>query len=195
MWTQGQENRWFYYICSSRRRGGTCPDQSYAPMALVHEQVERLIRQIQLPTDWQQRIVELANYKEEIKDVERARAQVQGNITRLTNAYIWQGTDEETYQAELRQLQGRLARLQVPDTPAVVQAGTYLESLAGLWDDLDDRERREVVHILFQEIRLDVKGKNSKIICVQVKPDFVPLFRLDGMEEGDNGCFYLSGPD
>jgi len=194
MWTEGHDGKWYYYFCSAKRRGSACPESNtYVPMDAVHGQIEDLVQRIRLPGDWQQRIVELANYEEEQDQAERTRTQLQARITRLTNAYIWQGIGEDSYQAELQQLQAQLARLEIPDTPAIVQAGTYLESLAGLWPDLDDRERREVIHILFQEVRVDAQGQ--RIVCVQVQPEFIPLFRLDGMEEGEDGCFYLPRGD
>lgn len=199
MWVESHKSRLAstYYLCPARDKAIECADsRQYLQMPLVHEQMEALVLQLRLPDDWQEHIVELSNHKEEKSRAERLRAQLQGRITRLTNAYVWQGMDEADYQNDLRHLQDQLARLQVPDTPAIVQAGTYLESLAGLWPDMDDRERREVVHILFGQVRLDVQSK--QIVCVQVKPHFVPLFRLDSMkelEERENGYFYLPGTD
>jgi hypothetical protein len=63
----------------------------------------------------------------------------------------------------------------------------YLESLAGLWDSLTRKEQREVLHITFADVLIDV----GEVIAVKPNRDFVPLFQFDGMEEGQNGYFYV----
>ena len=41
---------------------------------------------------------------------------------------------------------------------------------------------------IFEAIFVDVAA--CRLVCVKPYPPFVPLFRMDGLEEKANGCFY-----
>ena len=41
---------------------------------------------------------------------------------------------------------------------------------------------------IFEAIFVDVEAQ--RLVCVKPYAPFVPLFRMDGLEEKDDGCFY-----
>ena len=42
--------------------------------------------------------------------------------------------------------------------------------------------------MIFEAVYVDVLGE--RLVCVKPYPQFAPLFRMDGMEEKKDGCFY-----
>jgi hypothetical protein len=70
--------------------------------------------------------------------------------------------------------------LQVPESPALEQAGETLETLGTRYQD-------EMLKVIFEAICVDIE--THKLVCVKPHSQFVPIFRLDGLEER-NGFFY-----
>jgi hypothetical protein len=46
----------------------------------------------------------------------------------------------------------------------------------------------ELLSLSLDPVLVDVV--ESRIVCVKPYPQFVPLFRMDGLEEREDGCFY-----
>ena len=44
-----------------------------------------------------------------------------------------------------------------------------------------------MLNIIFEAVYVDVLGK--RLVCVKPYPQFALLFRMDGMEEREDGCF------
>ena len=85
-------------------------------------------------------------------------------------------------------LQAELDSLKEPDAPQVEAAGETLEGLAEAWEGAPVRLRREMLLTIFQEVRADVAARH--VHCVKPWPPFLPLFRMDGLQE-KHGCFYV----
>jgi hypothetical protein len=47
---------------------------------------------------------------------------------------------------------------------------------------------RDMLKVIFEAIFVDVAAR--RLVCVKPWPPFLPLFRMDGLEERD-GCFYV----
>jgi len=53
-----------------------------------------------------------------------------------------------------------------------------------------------MLKVIFEEAYIDVLGE--RLVCMKPYPQFAPLFRMDGMEEKEDGCFYYderAGPE
>jgi hypothetical protein len=72
--------------------------------------------------------------------------------------------------------------------PDFEQAGETLESLGQEWANAPKKYRRDMLHCIFEAISVDVE--DQRLMCVKPYPPFVPLFRMDGLEEKEDGCFY-----
>ena len=48
--------------------------------------------------------------------------------------------------------------------------------------------RRDMLRVIFEAVYVDVLGK--RLVCVKPYPQFAPLFRMDGLEEMEDECFY-----
>jgi hypothetical protein len=95
---------------------------------------------------------------------------------------------EAEYRRSKADIQAQLDALRVPDSPAVEEAGETLQSLGAEWATAPRKHKRDMLNCIFELLTVDVKAR--KLLCVEPYPPFVPLFRLDGLEEKGNGCFY-----
>jgi hypothetical protein len=66
-----------------------------------------------------------------------------------------------------------------------------------VWAGAPRKIQREMLKVIFEAVYVDVLGE--RLVCVKPYPQFVPLFRMDGMEEREDGCFYYrdkeAGPE
>ena len=72
--------------------------------------------------------------------------------------------------------------------PAIEAAGETLENLGAAWANAPKRYQRDMLRVIFQGIYVDMPAK--RVVYVKPYPQFAPLFRMDGMEEKEDGCFY-----
>jgi hypothetical protein len=66
--------------------------------------------------------------------------------------------------------------------------GETLESLGAEWASAPLRYQRDMLRVIFEAVYVDVLGRRP--VCVKPYPPFAPLFRMDGLEEREDGCFY-----
>ena len=53
--------------------------------------------------------------------------------------------------------------------------------------------QHEMLKVIFEAVYMDVLGE--RLAGVKPYPQFAPLFRMDGMEEREDGCFYYEEKD
>jgi len=179
-----------YYLCPAKRRSVDCPaGGEFAPAEEIDAQVAELVSQLVLPDDWRERLEELAEHQEERENVEGKRRYLEGKLRRLKFLFMEEGDISEVeYRRKRVDLQAQLDALQMPETPEVEQAGETLEGLGQEWANAPKKYRRDMLGCIFEAIYVDVEAK--RFICVKPYPPFVPLFRMDGLEEKEDGCFY-----
>jgi hypothetical protein len=179
-----------YYLCPARRRSVDCPaGGEFAPAEEIDAQVAELVSQLILPDDWRERLEELSEHQEERENVEVKRRYLEGKLRRMKFLFMEEGDlSEGEYRRRKVDLQAQLDALQIPDTPEVEQAGETLESLGQEWANAPKKYRRDMLSCIFEAIYVDVEAK--RLLCVKPYPPFVPLFRMDGLEEKEDGCFY-----
>jgi hypothetical protein len=158
-------------------------------VAAVEEQIADLVRQLQLPEDWRERLKELSDHQEEREDVECKRRYLRNRLRRLRDLYLDGDFTKAEYDRRKADLQSQLDLLQVPEQPAIKQAGETLESLGAEWASAPKKYQREMLLVIFEEAYVDTK--TSELVSVKPYPQFVPLFRMDGLEEKEDGRFYL----
>jgi hypothetical protein len=180
-----------YYYCPSKRRAVDCEtDSELVPTAIIDAQLATLVKQLRLPEDWRARLAELADRREERVEVEGKRRYLQGKLRRLRDLYVEGDYARAEYEQRKADLQAKLDALQVPHQPEVEKAGETLESLGQEWANAPNKFRRDMVRCIFEAVFVDAKAR--RLVCVKPYPPFVPLFRMDGLEEKEDGCFYLA---
>ena len=64
----------------------------------------------------------------------------------------------------------------------------FSEALAEAWQVAPVGLRAQMLKEIFAEIRIDLTGR--RVVAVKPWPPFLPLFRMDGLEEKADGWFY-----
>jgi site-specific DNA recombinase len=179
-----------YYLCPAKRRSVDCPaGGEFAPAEEIDAQVAEFVSRLVLPDDWRERLEELAEHQEELENVQGKRRYLEGKLRRLKFLFMEEGDmGEGEYRRSKADLQAQLDALQMPETPEVEQAGETLESLGQEWANAPKKYRHDMLQCIFEAIFVDVEAQ--RLVCVKPYPPFVPLFRMDGLEEKEDGCFY-----
>jgi hypothetical protein len=141
-----------------------------------------------LPEDWRARLEELAAHRGERADVDGRRRYVTGKLRRLRDLYLEGEYTKGEYSRLKLDLQLQLDALRDPEAPAVEAAGVTLEALAEAWQVAPVGLRAQMLKEIFAEIRIDLTGR--RVVAVKPWPPFLPLFRMDGLEEKADGWFY-----
>lgn len=182
-----------YYRDSAKIQNLDCPAAGrHVPMAAIDEQVGDLVKRLQLPDDWRERLEELASHQEERENVEAQRRYVQGKMRRLRELYLDGDFAKAEYDRRKADLQAQLDALQVPQQPAIEAAGETLESLGAEWASAPKRYQRDMLRVIFEAVYMDPLARC--VVCVKPWPQFAPLFRMDGLREKE-GCFYVGEED
>jgi hypothetical protein len=95
---------------------------------------------------------------------------------------------EGEYRRRKADLQAQLDALRMPEIPQVEHTGKTLESLGQEWANAPKKYWCDMLRCIFEVAFVDVEAQ--RLVCVKPYPPFVPLFRLDGLEEKEDGCFY-----
>jgi len=166
-----------------------CPATGrHVKQEVVDDQVARLVTRLELPGDWRDRLAELSASRAEREDVEGRRKYLQGRLRRLRELYVDGDFDKAEYDRRRADLQGQIDGLRSPDTPEIEQAGEVLESLGAEWANAPKQYKRDMLRCIFEGVYIDMLTK--RLVCVKPWPQFAPLFRMDGLEEREDGCFY-----
>jgi site-specific DNA recombinase len=156
---------------------------------LVDAQVAELVGRLELPDDWRERLAELAHQPEKRENLEARRRYLKDKLKRLRDCYVEGDYTRAEYNRQKADLQGQLDSLREPEPPAVEQAGEVLESLGLEWANAPKKYKRDMLRCIFEGIYVDMLAR--RLVAVKPWPPFVPLFRMDGLEEGEEGVFYV----
>ncbi len=177
-----------YYRCPAAINNLPCPVAGRTVrMDIIDAQVADLVGRLRLPDDWRSRLKEISGHDEERERVEGQRKYLEGKRRRLRELYLDGDVGRAEYDLRKAEIEEDLAALRVPDAPDVEAAGEALESLGDAWEGASLETRRDMLRVIFEAVWVDVAEK--RLVCVRPYPPFVPLFRMDGMEERD-GRFY-----
>lgn len=180
-----------YYREMAYTRGLKCPDSGlWVQAEAVEEEIGAILRNLRLPEDWQEEIREsLINSDERQRLLERRRY-LEGKLRRLGIAFADGVVSEMDYMRERDAVQAELARLEVPEDVAVIDAGLYLETLRDLWNEATLEERRGICQLMLEAVYYDLRSR--QVVELVPKTVFLPLFRTVGvLEEREKGRFWV----
>ncbi|MEN4011396.1 MAG: hypothetical protein ROW48_05140 [Bellilinea sp.] len=88
--------------------------------------------------------------------------------------------EEYQYWQKVSALKEKLALLERVPEPAINRAAQTLLDLRETWENTTQEERRDLVHVMIQEVGVNMTDKC--ILWVKARPDYEPLFSiLDGL--------------
>ena len=147
-----------------------------------------------LPEAWQQEILAQLEQNDLSAQMAAERERLHRRLQRSGQLYVDGIYDRATYEAERDAIREQMEALVVTEPNNVLQAGTQLESLADVWPQASDEERKQICRLLFKEVAIDFETR--KITRIVPHEDFVPLFRFHPflIREAD-GSYRVDLPD
>ena len=178
-----------YYREDSHLRGfRDCPAIGQSVHAdLIDAQVADLIQSIQLPENWKPIVRQMLDAQQGRVDPEAERKDIRGLLRLMRENFEHGQYEREEYQywQKVNVLKEKLALLERVPESAINRAANTLLDLRKTWKNTTQEERKDLVHLMVQEVGCDVAAK--QIIWVKVRHDYEPLFALlDGLHpDGD----------
>jgi len=114
-------------------------------------------------------------------------------LSRSRDPYVDGDFTKAEYNRRRAELHAQLDVLRVPESPDIEAAGNTLETLGDMWAGASKRIKRDMLRTIFEGIYVDLDAR--RVVCVKPFVAFVPLFRLDGLEEKEDGRFYFKEED
>jgi hypothetical protein len=125
-------------------------------------------------------------------DPEAARKEIRSTLRLMRDNFergMYEG-EEYQYWQKVSGLKEKLASLERVPEPALNRAARTLLDLRETWESTTKEERRDLVHIMIQEVGVDVTVK--RVLWVKARPDYEPLFSiLDGMRQDADRQFWI----
>lgn len=182
-----------YYREMSRSRGFVdCPDSGRGVRTeLVDNQIGAIFRQMSLPEDWQEDLAKMVEDDNDWETLQNRRARLVAERKRLKRMNI-KGVfedDPEMFDQELARIRRQLADLPSPaNLETLGYAAEIIEELAEVWDEADKEERRDLLRLAVETVKVDVP--QARVVTIEPYPIFVPLFRkVPILRETDFGVF------
>ena len=183
-----------YYREESHLRGyHDCPYIGQSMRAdLIDDQVADLIRSIHLPENWEPIVRQMLDNQRERADPEAERKEIRGMLRLMRDNFergLYEG-EEYQYWQKVSGLKEKLALLERVPEPALNRAARTLLDLRVTWESTTKEERKDLVHIMIQEVGVDVEIK--RVLWVKARPDYEPLFSiLDGLRHDADRRFWI----
>ena len=151
-----------------------------------------LIRSIHLPENWEPIVRQMLDNQREQADPEAERKEIRGTLRLMRDNFERGLSEGEEYQywQKVSGLKEKLALLERVPEPALNRAARTLLDLRETWESTTKEERKDLVHIMIQEVGVDVV--NKRVLWVKARPDYAPLFSiLDGMRQDSDRRFWI----
>jgi hypothetical protein len=175
------KSKWRYYRHTAQQRGYDCSVQDVGIRAdWLENQWTGIISGIRLPADWKQHIEDLSGNADEREAILREREQIQEKLRRTKQLYRDLVIDDNEYRTSQQSLQSRLSALVLPNSPQLIQAGEYLQSIGKLWSAATLEEQRDITRLMLKSAFVNVEAG----IILSIEP--VPVFRFVFVEVCQN---------
>jgi len=182
-----------YYREMSRSRGyDDCPNSQIGVRAeKLHRQISAIVREIRLPPDWREELIQIIGEETEVSTLQNRRARLVARRRRLKEGYIRGDFDEDVdiYNRELERVRQEIARLpSEDDLGKIQQAADILDSLSEVWDEADLADQRDLTHLMLKKVQVDVV--QGRLLLLHPNAPFIPLFRsVSILQERGLGAF------
>jgi hypothetical protein len=183
-----------YYREESHMSGyHDCPYTGQSVRAeLIDAQIAELIQSIRLPSDWEQIIRNAFQAQKGAPDPDVERKEIR-NTLRLMRENFERGLyagEEYQYWQKVNNLKEKLTLLDLIPETAVHRAAQTLLDLRRTWENTTREERKQLVHIMIQQVGCDVGSK--RVLWVKARPDYEALFyMLEGLYPDTERRYWL----
>ena len=153
-----------YYREDSHLRGyHDCPYIGQSVRAeLIDAQVAELILSIHLPENWEPIVRQMLDDQPERANPEAERKDIRGMLRLMRENFerrLYEG-EEYQYWQKVSALKEKLTLLERVPESAINRAARTLLDLRETWENSTKEERKDLVHIMIQEVGVDVAAKH-----------------------------------
>ena len=186
-----------YYREDSHLRGyRDCPATNTSVRAeLIDDQVAGLIRSIRLPENWEPFVQQMIETQRGKSDPEAERKEIRNSMRLLRENFergLYEG-EEYQYWQKVGALKEKLSMLERVPEAAINRAARTLLDLSQTWEHATLEERKDLAHVLLQEVGCDIPAK--LIRWVKVRPEYEPLFDLlGGLSKNGERRYWIAHP-
>jgi site-specific DNA recombinase len=164
-----------YYREVSHMRGFSCPDERTSILADdLDSQLGRIVQSFELPVDWQKEIRDALESGDEFKTMEDERNVVEEKLKRLGELYLDGMLERPEYLTKRDKLKRQLSALTIPEPETLLEVGQQIESFKHIWAQADESQQREMCHIMFEWMKVDLQQK--KLVRVMPRREFGHFF-------------------
>lgn len=147
------------------RRGFDCPAGGGSTgTASLDAHIGNLVAQLVLPADRRDTVLELLQCGDQRHEVERERAWLAEKLRRLKRSYWDVEIDEATYRREEAETQAQIYALVLPEQTDMLAARQFLETLADMWAEAAQVERKELLGLRLEAALVDVA--EGCVVCI-----------------------------
>jgi site-specific DNA recombinase len=169
-----------YYREESHLRGyQDCPSIKKSVRAeLIDDQIAELIQSIHLPENWEPVVRQMLDKQRDGANPEAERKEIRGMIRLMRDNFergLYEG-EEYQYWQKVSSLKEKLILLERVPEPTLDRAARTLLDLRETWENSTKEEQKELVHIMIQDVGVDVLAKRA--LWVKPRPDYEPLFSI-----------------
>lgn len=170
------------YRGDGREQGKECSQYPRSMRSdVIEESVARILRDIQLPDDWQARVLARLESTARNESVTQSmRRDLEGQLERAKHLYVWKDITEDEYRAIKADIESRLPQ---PERPVAM---VNLERAAQLLDDfrlLLDKIPLDKRGPLFRQLFVDLYVGNGQIVAVRPTLVLNELLKYGNMED------------
>ena len=155
----------------------------------VEEDLADVLSRMQLPKDWQERILTEMKYDlQKPKEIERQRAQLHERLRRAESLFLMGDWTEAQYRQAKAEMQFQLAALKPVQMPNLNQAAELLTTFGKLYRIASDDQKKRLFHTVLERVYL----RSDEISALLPKAEFYPLMLVhaggpDGIRTRDLG--------
>ncbi len=144
-----------------RHAAGSCVyRQSFSSDLLERQARELVVERPRLPPDSIKRIAIAATRAPESSHAVKVQ-RLQSALEKLRQLYTWDDIDKAEHRKRRGEIERQLKEVS-PNPPVELRkferGMEYLSPLGQMWDDAPLEERREIVNLVFEEVRIGARG-------------------------------------
>jgi hypothetical protein len=152
---------------------------------LIEDQVGQIVQAFQLPTDWQAEIQRVLNNEDGKNQILAQRRKFEGKWARLTELYAEGSISRPQFDAQREEVRKELDRLVLPSADRTITLGNQIGTFAHIWSAATLEEQREICHLMFQRIDVDLGAQ--RITRIVPDEEFLWFFQHNTLLEDDGG--------
>ena len=169
-----------YYQESSASRGIFCEAPGrYWPVLVIDRQIERIVRPLELPQEWKERALELANTENNLLDLRLLRHSLEGRHKRVVELYKEGMIERVEFDREIRIIQNQLKTVAPAEVTIYELSIADFERFGDVWTAATPEEKAALLGRMADSFYADFR--TGQVLEMVPKPGFRYIFEATGI--------------